>query len=416
MAGPAPKKILLTKRQKKILNKRARCWKCPQRLFRRIQIILLAAMGMNNMNIADELKMSRNTVRLWRDRWHEAQQRLLAAEQAGWSRKQLISLIEEILADAPRLGAPLKFSPELVVKIIAIACEPPALSNRPISHWTARELADEVIKRGIVPSISVRTVQCFLEEADLKPHRIKYWLNAAPEIPEIFYKTVQRICNLYLQAFALHAKGIRLISVDEKTGIQALERLYQTLLAKPGLLERQEYKYIRHGTTCLIPNFEVATGQIIAPTISPTRTEKDFITHIKQTVATDPDASWIFICDQLNTHKSEGLVRYIAKILGFTMDLGVKGKSGILKNMKTRAVFLQDESHRIRFVYTPKRTSWLNQIEIWFSILTFKLLKRGNFTSLADLEGQLREFMDYFNKTMAKPFRWTYTGRPLVAA
>ena len=136
---------------------------------------------------------------------------------------------------------------------------------------------------------------------------------------------------------------------------------------QPGLVERREFEYIRHGTLCLIANMEVATGQVITPSIGQTRTEADFLAHIQQTVLVDPTAGWIFITDQLNTHQSESLVRWVAEVCELDLNLGVKGESGILQSMPTRAAFLQDPTHRIRFVYTPKHTSWLNQIELWFS-------------------------------------------------
>ena len=185
---------------------------------------------------------------------------------------------------------------------------------------------------------------------------------------------------------------------------------------KPGWVERREFEYERHGTQCLMVNFQVATGQIVAPSIGPTRTEQDFANHVEQTVDTQPDGEWVFIVDQLNTHQSESLVRLVAQWCGIDQDsLGIKGEAGILKSMPTRKVFLEDENHRIRFVYTPKHTSWLNQVEIWFSILVRKLLKRASFTSVEDLRQRILAFIDYFNKTMAKPFKWTYTGHPLVA-
>lgn len=223
------------------------------------------------------------------------------------------------------------------------------------------------------------------------------------------------MCELYAQAMELHQQGVHVVSTDEKTGIQALERAAPTLPMKPGQVERREFEYERHGTQCLIANLEIATGQLIAPSIGQTRTEADFLAHIIQTVAIDPAAEWVFITDQLNTHQSESLVRWVAKQSGIKTDLGIKGEEGILKSMATRAEFLQDSSHRIRFVYTPKHTSWLNQIELWFSILVRRLLKRGNFTSLEDLKQQILSFISYFNQTMAKPFKWTYLGRPLVA-
>lgn len=231
----------------------------------------------------------------------------------------------------------------------------------------------------------------------------------------MFNEEVRTICKLYHQAEELHQQGIHLISVDEKTGIQAIERDYPTQPAQTGQVERVEYNYDRHGTQALIANFEIATGKIICPTVEDTRTEVDFLLHIQQTVKSDPNGKWIFVSDQLNTHKSESLVKWIAKECAIEEDLGVKGKSGILKNMTTRAEFLQDENHRIRFVYTPKHCSWLNQVEIWFGILSRRLLKRGEFKSTAELKERILKFIDFFNENLAKPFRWTYIGKPLVA-
>ena len=223
------------------------------------------------------------------------------------------------------------------------------------------------------------------------------------------------MCDHYATAQDLYQQGIHLVSTDEKTGIQALERKHPTRPMIPGQVELREFEYIRHGTQTLIANFEVATGQLVTPSIGPTRTEVDFVVHIGQTIIIDPDAQWIFVVDQLNTHKSESLVRLVAHLCDLDEDLGVKGKSGILQSMDTRAAFLQDQTHRIRFVYTPKHTSWLNQIEIWFSILVRRLLKRASFTSTDELRERILAFIDYFNKTMAKPFKWTYAGKPLVA-
>jgi len=223
------------------------------------------------------------------------------------------------------------------------------------------------------------------------------------------------VCDFYAQARAAHARGAHRVSTDEMTGIQALERKHPTLPMRPGLVERREFEYIRHGTQSLIANFEVATGQVIAPSIGPTRTEADFAAHIAQTIATDPWAEWVFLVDQLNTHQSEALVRLVAAQCQLEIDLGEKGERGLLKSMATRASFLQEAPHRVRFLYTPKHSSWLNQIEIWFSILVRRLLKRASFASTMELRERILAFIDYFNQSMAKPFRWTYTGRPLAA-
>jgi transposase len=254
----------------------------------------------------------------------------------------------------------------------------------------------------------------FWGEADLKPHLVRQWLtNERGTEPAVFDAEVRTVCEQYARAQEFHAAGVHLVSTDEKTGSQAVARLHPTLALRPGLVARQEHEDKRHGTQCLIANFEIATGEVIVPTISQTRTSADFATHIARTVATDPDACWVFIVDQLNTHQSEELVKVVAGQCGIALDLDEQGHLRNMKAMALRAAFLSDSRHRIRFVYTPKHTSWLNQVELWFSILVRKLLKRGSFTSVDDLREQLLRFIEYFNQTMAKPFKWTYKGRPL---
>jgi putative transposase len=200
------------------------------------------------------------------------------------------------------------------------------------------------------------------------------------------------------------------------TGVQALERLAPDLPPRPGQVARREFEYKRHGTCSFFINFDVATGQVFSPSTGPTRTEADFVGHVQRTIASDPTASqWHFVVDNLDIHRSESLVRYVATLAGRSDDLGVKYVRGVLRSKASRATFLSDPTHPIVFHYTPKHASWLNQVEIWLSILVRKLLRRGNFQSVDDLRDQVVAFIAYFNRTMAKPFKWTYQGKPLHA-
>jgi len=250
------------------------------------------------------------------------------------------------------------------------------------------------------------------QKGDLQPHRIRSWLTPAPD-PDLVPK-VGAICGLYAAAPTLAAAGERIVSTDELTGVQALERKHPGLPLAPGKVERREFEYVRHGTVTFILNRDVVTGQVLAPSYGPTRTAEDFVAHIRQTVASDPAATrWHFVLDNLNVHQSAALVRYVAAASGVTDGLGVKGQAGILADQPRRAAFLRDPTHTIVFHYTPKHASWLNQIELWLSILTRKLLRRGSFLSVADLTTKVLAFIAYYNRTMAKPFNWTYQGKAL---
>lgn len=219
---------------------------------------------------------------------------------------------------------------------------------------------------------------------------------------------------MYQEAAHRAEQGERTMSTDELTGVQALERKHPGLPLAPGKVERREFEYIRHGTRSCILSRDVVTGRVLAPFCGPTRTEQDFLSHLQAVVATDPEArQWHIVCDQLNTHQSESLVRWVAELSGLTEDLGVKGETGILASMASRSSFLRQRDHKVVFHYTPKHSSWLNQIEIWLSILVRKVLKRGSFVSVEDLEAKIRAFIGYYNQT-AKPFKWTYQGKALT--
>jgi transposase len=403
MPTPQATTVNLNEEEQTGLDQLVRRHNVGQQIALRARVILAAGQGKTNSAIAGALAVSINLVQRWRTRWAKAQ--TISYDDLS---------IEDRLQDAPRPGAPCKITADQRCQIEALACEKPEKSGRPISHWTAREIADELLNRKIVASISGRHAARLLKEADLKPHLNRYWLTPAYEAD--FEAKVADINGIYAQAPELTHQGQHIESVDEMTGVQALERKHPGVPLSPGKVELREFEYKRHGTLSFTCNFDVARGQLVACTASKTRTEQDYAEHIQRRVESDPLATqWKFVNDNLNTHMSASLVRYVAQASGLVIDLGVKGKSGILKSKASRAAFLSDPSHKITFYYTPKHASWMNQIEIWFSILVRKVLKRGNFTAVDDLKRKVLAFIEYYNRTMAKPFKWTYQGKPLKA-
>jgi transposase len=287
--------------------------------------VLLAFAGERNQDIASQVKLGRNEVGKWRRRWRDAWEQLTRWECLEAHR--LREAIREVFRDAPRPGSPGTFTAEQIAQILAVACEPPEKSDRPITHWTRRELTDEVVKRGIVESISESSVGRLLNQAALKPHRRKMWLNTKEKDPEVFQRQVEAVCETYRDAPQLSAeRGVHTISTDEMTGLQALERNAPSQPLRPHQPARDEYEYTRHGTTTLIGNLDVVTGEITTPTIGPTRTEEDFVTHIEATIASDPTGEWVFVMDNLNIHASASLVTFVAKACGMTAALGKKTK------------------------------------------------------------------------------------------
>lgn len=219
--------------------------------------------------------------------------------------------------------------------------------------------------------------------------------------------------DIYENISELSEEGTLVYSTDEKMGVGAREHTNEKQPMKPGRVERVDPEYIRHGVTGIISSLNVATGKVVAPMVQSTRTEIDFRNHIESVISLNDGKKHIFVLDNLNTHMSESLVKLVAEYEGLDLcDLGIKGKSGILKDKESRKEFLTNKDHLIQFVYTPKHCSWLNQIECWFSIITRRLLnKRSSFKSIADLDRKIRNFIDYYNEFLSKPFNWNNTGK-----
>lgn len=324
MPGKAAK-VTITERQKVVLEEFSRSRGEAKVIAQRATIVLRAFDGCLNEDISAEVGLERKQVGVWRLRWKDAWESLTCLECR--EPRRLRQAIRDTLRDAPRSGAPGTFTAEQIAQILAVACEPPEKSGRPITHWTHRELQNEVIKRGIVTEISVSRVGHFLREAALQPHRRKMWLNTTEKDPDLFQQQVETVCKTYQAAPALHEQdGTHTVSCDEMTGIQALERIAPAKPVLPDRIAREEFEYVRHGTTTLIGSFDVVTGQMCQATLGPTRTESDFVSHIEQTVAANPDANWVFIVDTLNIHWSAGLVEWVAERCEPNRPLGKKGE------------------------------------------------------------------------------------------
>jgi transposase len=298
------------------------------------------------------------------------------------------------------------FPPEDRLKVLVLATTRPADVGVPASHWSLDDLAYHLLRDAHYRDMARSTVQRILAEADLKPHKSRYWLHS--DDPAFEAKALG-ICRLYLDAPRLYRQGELVVCVDEKTSIQALERLHPTKPVRPGRVELQEFEYLRHGTRCLLATLVVPTGQVVG-SVTERRATWDFIRHVRDVVVRFPEAKRIhWVMDNLNTHWTFKLCQYLGRLSGVWED---RPK---LRTGAQRRAFLTDSSHKHVVHYTPKHGSWLNQIEIWFGVLTRRLLRRGEFRSVVELAERILAFIEHYDRHHAHPYEWTYTGKPLVS-
>lgn len=310
--------------------------------------------------------------------------------------------------------------------------EDPAAAGCPAGSWSLDDLALTILQEahqqdrlrtqltaaaqaadaGPLPESAVllqpmsrSTIQRILTEADLKPHKSVYWLNShAPD----FEARARELCRLYLDAPRLWQLGELVISTDEKTGILIRRRKHPTRPLRPGLPRRREHEYIRLGMRQLSASFCVPTGQV-AYDLSLTHNGADFVTHLGHAVAELPAATrYHWVLDNNRTHSTPAVCALVAELSGLKLD------QRQLKTGPARREWLSDPEHKHVFHFTPVHGSWLNQVEMFFSVLTRRLLRRDDFASVEDFVKRLGEWLGYYNREKAHPYRWTYAGTPLV--
>jgi transposase len=331
------------------------------RLYRRARTILLAAEGESISAVAQALGTCRARVGQWVRRF--AQHRL------------------DGLRDLPRSGRPPEVTPLERHQVIATACRSPADFGLQRVLWDHATLARAVMSAGLVRSISSRTVGRILQDAEIKPHHVKMWCHSDDPA---YQEKMRAIVDLYVRL----PKGEPVLSIDEKTGMQALSHRRPLQPAGPGRWARLDFEYKRNGTRCLFACFNVGTGRVLGRCTT-TRTREDFLSFLDEVASAYRQARVHVILDNLNTHRDT--------------------RQGDFMTQWNRR-------HGSRFVfhYTPTHGSWLNQIELWFCVLSRRILRYGEFRSPDELVAAIERFIRQWNETEAHPFRWTYDGLPLV--
>ena len=302
-------------------------------------------------------------------------------------------------------GDPGVFPPVQRLQVVTLASSKTEDHQQPDTSWSLDNIAFEILRDAHHRDMSRSTIGRILAEADLKPHRSVYWLNSHD--PD-FDAKANDICQLYLDAPRLHDEGRLVLSSDEKTGMQILQRKYPTRLARPGSIEKREFEYIRHGTRALLTTFCVPTGRVVW-NLGPTRTSIDWVRHLEHVTTQFPLMKrFDWVVDNLNTHWSLEVCQWVAQRGGIACD------ARALATGQQRRTFLIDPSHKHVFHFTPLHGSWLNQVELFFSVLSRRVLKRGDFASAAACEDRIQSWLTTYNRDHAHPYRWTYTGEPLV--
>ena len=415
VAMRVPPCFILDDLVREVLSAFTRKYTISQYLSQRAKIVLLAAKGLSNQDISRILGVHPNSVSKWRSRFNNSNNRLTNIAKECYA--DLWSAVSEVLKDEPRSGAPHKFNRDQVVKIRLLSCQSPFDYGVIRNHWTLATLRKAVVDRHIVDSISIGGLYHILESAEIKPWKIRYYLHSKEKYEdyEEYSAKIKAINELYGEAAKLLNDNVLIYCTDEMTGIQALERAAPNKKVVPGMCAKEEFNYIRHGTTSLIGFFCVQTGRVMNPYLKSTRTADDFVEAIAAVIDKNPEKEHAFVLDNLNIHKSVALVQYVARKINYTGSLGVEKKTGILKNKETRTAFLCDTSHPIRFYFVPIHCSWMNQIEIWFGILNRQLIRHNSFRSVEELEMLIREYITQYNELFAHPYNWTYNNVPSVS-